>query len=149
MTLSIDAMEAWAGFEGFAHGLIRANLAEDCARLECIDRLLAELEAATAASERPWTQMCTHAAHRIALEFLGRAARAGLPDLEAAASGLCRLATAQSEQDRHAREPIRAHVEAMRLLRLPEALARGRDELLDELAALRLQAMQGEAIAVI
>lgn len=110
--------------------------------LERLDALLLDLET-VAAPAGAWTRARTEAARRIAAGFVGLASQAGLPDLENAARSLCEVADGLIEQDHHVREPVRVHVEAMRLLRLPEALGRNIPELLAGLAMVRQRFVGG------
>lgn len=112
-------------------------VSRDADTLERFDVLLLDLETVTAPAGGDWTRARTQAACDIARRFIGTASQAGLPDLDAAARSLCQVANDMIACDRHEPEPIRAHAEAMRLLRLPEALGRNLPELLDGLRLVR------------
>ena len=115
-----------------------------------IDGLLDALEALTAPPGERWGADAMRKSYELALRFIGPASLAGLHELERAAKSLCDLADVLAERGSNDRQPVRVHVEAMRLLRLPEAAEAG-SELIEGLEQVKLRFMrlagEGEVIA--
>lgn len=116
-----------------------ARMSGEC--LTYIDGLLDELESLSAPSGDKWGADAMRRSYELALRFIGPASLAGLPQLEHAAKSLCDLADVLAERGRNDRQPVRVHVEAMRLLRLPEAAAAG-GELIEGLEQVKLRFMR-------
>ncbi len=134
---ALDAGKPKLASQAIAQAQSNLNaLAGDC--LIYIDDLLAQLEAMTSPVSDKWTEGAMKETYTLAVRFIGPASLAGLADLEHAARGLCELSDALIESARNDRGPVRVHVEAMRLLRHPDAIP-AKAELLAGLEQVRLR----------
>ena len=84
--------------------------------------------------------------YQLSLRFIGAASLAGCADLEVAAKSLCDVIDGMLERGETEPEPIRVHIEAMRMLRHPAALGGAGTELLAGLQRVRVRfAMSSDA----
>jgi glutamine synthetase adenylyltransferase len=117
----------------------RANANLSKLKDECeayIDSLLLQLvETAKTPTENEMERLA--AIYQVAIRFIGVASLAGLTELENAARSLCDVADGLLERGIYEEEPIRVHVESMRLLRHAVQLGAERNALIAGLRKVR------------
>ncbi len=110
------------------------NLKSECE--DYIDGLMMQLSEVVAARDVDAHDRLA-AIYQLAVRFIGVSSLAGLIELEHAARSLCDVADGLLERGLSDEEPIRVHVESMRLLRHPAALGAQREMLADGLRQVR------------
>jgi hypothetical protein len=111
------------------------HLAGECALY--VDDLLDSLRKAADAFAAAPSPDHLAAIYQFSLRFIGASSLAGLNDLEYAAQSLCDVADGMMSRDMNEREPVLVHVNAMRLLRHPEAVKNESEALLKGLELVR------------
>jgi len=117
-----------------ANANLRAMAGEALAYL---DGLLGELDVAFEACGAHPTDEQVLAMYKLVVRMIGIGTVAGIPALDIAARSLCDVIDGMATRNRFDRNPIKVHIDSMRLLRRSEENGISADALLAGLAAVR------------
>lgn len=112
-----------------------AHLGDECAAY--VDQLLGSLRDIFELYKVDQRPEALSDMYQLSLRFIGSASLAGCDDLEKAAKSLCDVIDGMMERGQTDPEPIRVHVDALRMLRHPAALGDAAADLLMGLQRVR------------